>query len=163
MTYNKSDDAIQAIYRPPTPTRNETIPFFSHPYPFIPHTHSPTDLYRWKVTCHDNINAENQKLLLSLTHKWYRWLIINLMMQFKPYIDLELQLETKLYHFSVIHNPLFLTPTVLQISINEKSHVMTTLMLKIKNFSFRSHTNGIDDLWYILCCNSSYISTSNSN
>jgi hypothetical protein len=47
MTYNTSYDAIQAKYRPLTPSRNETIPFFSHPYPFIPHTHNPTDLYQW--------------------------------------------------------------------------------------------------------------------
>ena len=110
MTSNTSDDAIQAIYRPPTPTRNETIPFFSHPYPFIPHTHSPTDLYRWKVTCHDNIDAKNQKLFVSLTHKWYRWLLIHLMMQFKPYIDLQLQLETKPELFSPMHVPFFECP-----------------------------------------------------
>ena len=44
---NTSYDAIQAKYRPLTQSRNETIPFFSHPYPFIPHTHNPTDLYQW--------------------------------------------------------------------------------------------------------------------
>ena len=88
MTYNTSYDAIQAKYRPLTPSRNETIPFFSHPYPFIPHTHNPTDLYQWKVTCDDKIDAENQKLFVSLTDKSYWWLIIHLMMQFKPNIDL---------------------------------------------------------------------------
>ena len=41
------------------------------------------------------------------------------MMQFKPNIHLELKVETKLCHFSLIHIPSLLTPTLLQISINE--------------------------------------------
>ena len=71
MTYNTSYDAMQAKHRPLTPSRSENIPFFSHPYPFTPHTHSPSDLYQGKVTCDDNIDAENQKLFVSLTDKWY--------------------------------------------------------------------------------------------
>ena len=43
---NTSYDAIQAKHPPLTQNRSQTIPFFSHPYPFIPHTHSPTDLYQ---------------------------------------------------------------------------------------------------------------------
>ena len=46
--------------------------------------------------------------------------------------------------------PLLLTPNAPYISIKQKSHVKIKLMLKIKNFSFRSQTNGIDDLEYIL-------------
>ena len=44
---NISGDAIQAKHPPPTQTRNETMPFFTHPYPFTPHTHTPSDLYQW--------------------------------------------------------------------------------------------------------------------
>ena len=71
MTYNTSYDAIQAKHRLLTPSRSENIPTFRHPYPFTPNTHSPSDLYQWKVTCDDNIDAENQKLFVSLTDKWY--------------------------------------------------------------------------------------------
>ena len=46
ITYNIYYDAIQAKHPPLTPNRSQTIPFFSHPYPFIPHTHSPTHLYQ---------------------------------------------------------------------------------------------------------------------
>ena len=48
------------------------------------------------------------------------------------------------------------------ISIDQKSHVRMKCMLLIKNFSNRSQTNGIYDLWCILTCNSSQTSTSNS-
>ena len=69
MTYNTSYDATQAKHQLLTPSRSENIPTFSHPYPFTPHTHSPSDLYH---TCDGNIDAENQKLFVSLTNKWYR-------------------------------------------------------------------------------------------
>ena len=35
MTHNTSYDTIQAKHRPLTQTRNETMPFFTHPYAFI--------------------------------------------------------------------------------------------------------------------------------
>ena len=38
MTYNISQDAMQAKHRPLTPNIIETAPFFTHPYAFTPHT-----------------------------------------------------------------------------------------------------------------------------
>ena len=43
---NISGDAIQPKHPPQTQTTNETMPFFTHPYPFTPHTHGPSDLYQ---------------------------------------------------------------------------------------------------------------------
>ena len=43
---NISGDAIQAKHPPLTQSTNETMPFFTHPYPFTPHTHTPSDLYQ---------------------------------------------------------------------------------------------------------------------
>ena len=71
MTYNISQDAIQAKHRPLTPNIIETVAFFTHPYPFI------------------------------------------------------------------------LTPNIPYISIDQISHMKMKLMLKTKNFSNRSQTNGI--------------------
>ena len=48
--------------------------------------------------------------------------------------------------FLPMHIPLLLIPNTSYISIDEKSHTKMKLMLKIKNFSFRSHKNGIYDL-----------------
>ena len=51
------------------------------------------------------------------------------------------------YLFILIpHMPLLLTPSTSYISIDQKSHMKMESMLKIKNFSNRSHTNGIYDL-----------------
>ena len=48
--------------------------------------------------------------------------------------------------FLPMHIPLLLIPNTSYISIDEKSHIKMKLMLRIKNFSFRSQTNHIDDL-----------------
>ena len=72
MTYDTSYGAIQAIYRPLTPTRNETGAFFTYACPFLPDTQCPMCMNRSKVRYEDEINAENQKLFKSLTDKWYR-------------------------------------------------------------------------------------------
>ena len=69
MTYNKSDDAIQAIYRPLTQNTNETALIFTHTCPFTPHAQCPTYLRRSKVTYEHEIYAQNQKILKSLTEK----------------------------------------------------------------------------------------------
>ena len=86
MTYITSYDAIQAKYRPLTPSRNETIPFFSHPYPFIPHTHNNL-IYAYNKYS-SSTEAVNEKLFISLTDKWYIWLVLYLKMEIKPNIDL---------------------------------------------------------------------------
>ena len=91
ITYNTSYNAIQAKHPTLTQSRSQTIPFFSHPYLFIPHT-----------------------------------------------------------------------PNIPCISMNEKSGMKMKWMLKIKNFLFRSQTNGIYGLYYILRWKSSHISTFNS-
>ena len=44
MTYNKSDDAIQAIYRPLTQNTNETALIFTHTCPFTTHAQCPISL-----------------------------------------------------------------------------------------------------------------------
>ena len=70
-TYNISQDAFQAKYRPLTPNIIETVAFFTHPYAFTPHTQYLIYLNRSKVRYEDGINAENQKVLISLTVKWF--------------------------------------------------------------------------------------------
>ena len=69
MTYNIAQDAFQAKHRPLTPNTNETVAFFTHPYAFTPHAQYPIYLNQSKVAYEDEIHAENQKLLLSLTDK----------------------------------------------------------------------------------------------
>ena len=64
-----SGDAIQPKHQPLTPTTIEIMPTFTHTYLFTPHTHTPTHLNQWEVTYEDEIDVENRKLLLSLTHK----------------------------------------------------------------------------------------------
>ena len=71
MTYNIAQDAFQAKHRPLTPNTNETVAFFTHPYAFTPHTQHSIYLNRSKITYEDEIDAENQKVLISLTDKWY--------------------------------------------------------------------------------------------
>ena len=88
ITYNISQDAIQAKHRPLTPSIIETAPFFTITYAFTPHTQYLIYLNRSKITYEDGIDAENQKLLVSLTDKWYISLIIYLNMHSKPNIDL---------------------------------------------------------------------------
>ena len=88
ITYNISQDAIQAKHRPLTPSIIETAPFFTITYAFTPYTQYLIYLNKWKVTNDDQIDAENQKVLVSLTYKWYIRLIIYLKMHSKPNIDL---------------------------------------------------------------------------
>ena len=72
MPSNISYDAIQPKHPPRTQSTNETMPFFTHPYLFTPHTQYRICLNRSKVTYEDDNDAENQKLFVSLTDKWYR-------------------------------------------------------------------------------------------
>ena len=88
MTYNTSYDAIQAIYRPPNINTNITAPSFTITCAFTSQIQYLIYLNRSKVTYEDEIDAENQKLFKSLADKWYISLIIYLMKQFKPNIDL---------------------------------------------------------------------------
>ena len=83
-------------------------------------------------------------------------------MQFKPNIELKLQIQTKLQLFLAMDISLLLTHNIPQISTDEKLHMMTKSMMKIKYFLFRSQTNGIYDLQYILRYNASQTSNSNS-
>ena len=69
ITYNISQDAIEAKYRPLTPNIIETAPFFTHSYAFTPHTQYLIYLNRSKITYEDEIHAENQKFLISFTDK----------------------------------------------------------------------------------------------
>ena len=69
ITYNISQDAIQAKHRPLTPNTIETGAFLTHTYAFTPHTQCPICMNRSKVTYEDEINAENQNLFKSLTEK----------------------------------------------------------------------------------------------
>ena len=62
-----------------------------------------------------------------------------------------------------MHIPLLITPNTSYISIDEKSDIKMKLMLKIKNFLFRSQTNYIYHLQYIFRYISNQTSTSNSN
>ena len=71
MTYNISYEAIQAKHRPLNPNANEIVAFFTHPDAVAPHAQYPIYLNRSKVAYEDEIHAENQKLLLSLTDKLY--------------------------------------------------------------------------------------------
>ena len=71
ITCNISYEAFQAKYRPLTPNIIETAPFFTHPYAFTPHTQYLIYLNPSKITNEDQIDAENQKVLISLTDKWY--------------------------------------------------------------------------------------------
>ena len=88
IAYNISQDPFQTKHRPLTPNTIETGAFLTHTYAFTPHTQCPIYINRSKVTYEDEINAENQKLLISLTDKCYISLIIYLNMHFKPNIDL---------------------------------------------------------------------------
>ena len=88
ITYNISYEAIQPKHRPLTPNIFQIPPFFTHPYAFAPHTQYPIYLNRSKVTYEDEIDAEIQKLFKSLADKFYISLIIYLMKQFNPNIDL---------------------------------------------------------------------------
>ena len=69
IAYNISQDAIQAKHRPLTPSIIETAPFFTITYAFTPYTQYLIYLNKWKVTNDDQIDAENQKVLVSLTYK----------------------------------------------------------------------------------------------
>ena len=88
MTYNISYEAFQAKHRPLILNIIQIAAFFTHPYAFAIHTQYLIYLNRSKVTCEDEIDAENQKLFKSLTDKLYISLIIYLMKQFKLIIDL---------------------------------------------------------------------------
>ena len=88
MTYNISYKAIQAKHRPLTPNIIETAPSFTITYAFTPPTQYRIYLNQLKVTNEDEMDAENQKFLISLTDKWYIRLIIYLKMHSKPNIDL---------------------------------------------------------------------------
>ena len=88
MTYNISYAAFQAKHRPLTPNIIETAPFFTHTYALTPHTQCPIYMNRSKVRYEDEMDNKNQKLLVSLTDKWYISLIIYLNMHSKPNIDL---------------------------------------------------------------------------
>ena len=88
IAYNISQDPFQTKHRPLTPNTIETGAFLTHTYAFTPHTQCPIYLNQPKVTCEDEIDAENQKLFISLTDTCHNRLIIYLHMQFKPNIDL---------------------------------------------------------------------------
>ena len=88
MTYNISQHAIQAKHRPLTPNRSDTVVILATHVPLYLRSQYPIYLNRSKVTCEDEMYAVNQKLLDSLTDKWYISLTIYLMKHFKPNIDL---------------------------------------------------------------------------
>ena len=71
IAYNIYYESFQAKHRPLTPNIIETIVFFTHPYAFTPHTQYLIYLNPSKITNEDQIDAENQKLLISLTDKWF--------------------------------------------------------------------------------------------
>ena len=88
MTHNISYEAFQAKHRPLIPNIIETRAFFTHTYSLTPHTQCPIYMNRSKVRYEDEMDNNNQKLLVSLTDKWYISLVIYLMKHFKPNIDL---------------------------------------------------------------------------
>ena len=71
ITYNISYEAFQAKHRPLTPNVIQTIAFFTHTYALTPHTQCPIYMNRSKVRYEDEMDNKNQKLLVSLTDKWY--------------------------------------------------------------------------------------------
>ena len=88
IAYNISQDPFQTKHRPLTPNTIETGAFLTHTYAFTPHTQCPIYMNRSKVRYEDEMDNNNQKLLVSLTDKWYISLITYLKMQLKPNIDL---------------------------------------------------------------------------
>ena len=87
-TYNISQHASQAKYRPLTPNGSDTIVILAMHVTLYLRSQYPIYLNRSKVTCEDEMYAVNQKLFKSLADKWYIRLIIYLNMRFEPNIDL---------------------------------------------------------------------------
>ena len=72
MTYDTSYGAIQAIYRPLTPTRNETGAFFTYACPFLrmPLIHVPmkSHIRRWNGCWKSKIFQIAHRQMLYITY-----------------------------------------------------------------------------------------------
>ena len=122
ITYNISWHMyFQAKHRPLTPNTTETRAFLTHTCLYsshpMPHIYEPIKSHtrmKWMLKI-KNFSFRSQTNAI--------YLIIYLKIDFKPKINLYLQILSKSQLFSLIHMPLLLTPNIPYISIDQKPHM----------------------------------------